>query len=367
MPLHGMLCAFSHAVRVRMSNLIRGAPAWEFSRSLTHPFAPPCYKHPPSWLYLPRGSRFNALILYATHHVIIRLILRSSNLTFPLRKMDRSTTPRPALAERGQHSDLLPRRPVSMAMLRKNRSRSGSEELQQITAQHPKNTSGDHPSRPESVTPTPNVYYRSNVNGTHQTLNESAGLLGWMRSTFMSGPSGRNLDVHFEGHDDENPVASIVDRKLNATPLLPGILPLFHRGEHHEDAPLAEGVVIDSARSSFEGLTSEGHDSLETYSYSFDKRRTSQVSNATTVYDDEKDISDQSDVDHAYTPYSNPNATNSTPLVRPTARREALGFASADEVRGNKASSQSGPSYTDRESLSMSEGKLYHQYCRWNR
>lgn len=223
--------------------------------------------------------------------------------------MDRSATPRVSQLPQS-------RRP-------KNRSRSGSEELNQILAQgaaaaaRPRGKSSSSMSASSSssgiTTPVPPTEPLARTS--------SPRLLSWVRSAFLSGPGVRagaasNLSsepVAVPTLDEEEEGGEPIDR--NSTPLLPGILPLFHQrlSETREEH-------LPSARSSFslDTPSSAGNSSLEPLDRS--QRRNSSVSTTSTVYDDEN--SSDSDDEDVYAPFA--PKEHGPSLIRPTARREAI-------------------------------------------
>ncbi|MCO5566003.1 hypothetical protein L7F22_019678 [Adiantum nelumboides] len=243
----------------------------------------------------------------------------------------------------------------------KNRSRSGSEELSQIIAeaQRAKNEQKMHSngfwpisngfSRPTSVTPTPyNLNGDVHENGNaeeEQSRTTSPGLLSWVRNAIMLGPSGRAAIPFDENNDtisQRNRFSPTDPIKRNQTPLLPGTIPSFHHIDRQKtlEPPLMIQERPRSERSSisFDGGSSVGHDSLESYDFAASIRRSSTVSSVSTassaiasshrrsatdatVNDTEDDDSDQEDV---YAPFA--QRQHGPSLIRPTARREALGF-----------------------------------------
>lgn len=281
--------------------------------------------------------------------------------------MDRSATPRASQQQQpggGRRS--------------KNRSRSGSEELSQIVAQaqaNARSSSGNGPangfwplgenvSRPQSATPTPH-----NVQSADQLRGSSPGLLGWVRNAFMMGPSGRSLGATIEEHDEQSdpvqrhgrlPSLSEEPIRRNHTPLLPGILPSFHNMNRQQSLdPPVHLLTPTSARSSFDGLSSLGHDSIEAYDR--DVRRTSSISTASTTsatYDGQEDS--ESDNEDVYAPFA--QREHGPSLIRPTARREALGFGPAStsssitDQQRNSIQAHAKEANTDH-SLSIGEGE----------
>ncbi|PWN34050.1 uncharacterized protein FA14DRAFT_156720 [Meira miltonrushii] len=283
--------------------------------------------------------------------------------------MDRSSTPRASQQQQRQQGSsssstdtrygnigIGPRRG-------KNRSRSGSEELSQIiaeaqAAQRARNEQKTHSngfwplsngfSRPTSVTPTPH-----NLNGNgqldehtegEQSRTTSPGLLSWVRNAIMLGPSGRTIpfDENNDTNSQKHRFSHTDPIKRNQTPLLPGTIPSFHHIDRQKmlEPPLIirEGPRSERSSISFDGASSAGHDSLESYDYSASIRRSSTVSSVSTesstvdsfhrtagtdatINDTEDDDSDQEDI---YAPFA--QRQHGPSLIRPTARREALGF-----------------------------------------
>jgi hypothetical protein len=239
--------------------------------------------------------------------------------------MDRSSTPRVSQLPQSRRQ--------------KNRSRSGSEELNQILSQGwtkaspSMSASSSSSGISASVTPVPEPVARMN----------SPGLLSWVRNALLSGPGSRNSmtsslsaapmnsklreddgngeDDGDDGEDDEEDQTG-----RNAAPLFPGSIPFFNR-KVSPNRDKDQSHIPHSARSSMslEAPSTAGASSLEPYNTS--QRRLSSVSTSSTVYDDND--SSESDEEDVYAPFT--PKEHGPSLIRPTARREPIPLGQAEE------------------------------------
>lgn len=335
--------------------------------------------------------------------------------------MDRSSTPRASQQHQRRqgsnssgnhtyHDHSIDSKPQKV----KNRSRSGSEELSQIlaesqsAAQRSKNDPKSHSngfwplsanfSRSNSVTPTP---HRMNGDGGDEEQHQqqqyritSPGLLSWVRNAIMSGPSGRAMTYEDNDHSISQEIQSspVEPIKRNQTPLLPGIIPSFHHIDRQKalQPPLTIQDRPGSERSStsLDLNSSIGHELLELYDYSSSVRRSSTVSSLSTSSSalnshhpksatdsstngiDEDEDDDDSDQEDVYVPFA--QRQHGPSLIRPTARREALGFgppspsfsAPQSEFQTRSQSSALGHGYgitSSEHNLDILEGEFEHE------
>jgi hypothetical protein len=186
----------------------------------------------------------------------------------------------------------------------------------------------------------------------------------------MLGPSGRVLPMTAEQQQSPSSPLSSDPVKRDQTPLLPGILPSFHnlnkdasRGDEAR-SPLSERSLSSS---------SIGQESIEAYDRRNRRASSMSTDSSASVYDhgsvDGHNEDDNSDAEDIYAPYA--QRQHGPSLVRPTARREALGFVSTDDPKTDLASAttndasislaQEKRSHPELHALSISEGELH--YC----
>lgn len=217
---------------------------------------------------------------------------------------ERSTTPRASQTTQSRRFN--------------NRSRTGSEEIKQIFAQHaskpnrgvfstPMSASSSASGLSNSVTPVPQ----------HDQAISQPGLLSWMRNALLPGSSpnrSNTASLPIDQGQNQYQIASLpyvtvlhdsdpLDRQ--DTPLLPGIVPAFHR----QGAEIAQRRQT-STRTSLSQEGGAGGWSLEPLHHV--SRRPSAVSAVSTAEDD--DGSSNSSDEDVYTPFT-ANEEFAPPLI----------------------------------------------------
>ncbi|UZJ55283.1 hypothetical protein CBS101457_004603 [Exobasidium rhododendri] len=235
--------------------------------------------------------------------------------------MDRSTTPKVSQLPQSRGP--------------KNRSRSGSEELNQILAQG----SAAKASLPNALSIQTSVSASSSSSsGVFNSItpspadtvvrSNSPGLLTWVRNTLLSGPGVRssnigslvtsNLSSPSTKADDDGKEEAL--HRSEATQASGGVTPMPERLSIIKDE---DAKLIGSARSSFSLEAPSNRDTLDPDKY---QRRLSSISSTSTMFDDES--SSESEEENVYAPFT--HIEMETSLIRPTPRRKGNSLELAD-------------------------------------